>query len=97
MSFDLRAQLLEVLNNGVVNGAPKVRMLVGNDTCLVSNVVVDVLKTAFAQELVSGAEGDLDNAGKLGKLFGGVGLDVGDALQIKSDNVAQTAQKRTSK
>lgn len=40
------------------------------------------LHTALAQELVSGSEGDLDDGSKLGKLLGGVGLDVGNALEV---------------
>lgn len=93
MRLNLRAQFLEVLNNGVVDSTPQVCMLIGNDAGLVADVVVDVLQTAFAQELVSGTEGDLDNTCELSKLLGGVGLDVGDALEQKLDNVQESPSK----
>jgi hypothetical protein len=40
------------------------------------------LNTTFSQELVSVSEGDLDNGSQLGQLFGGVGLDIGDTLEV---------------
>jgi len=43
MRFDLGAQLLEMLDDGTVDGAPKVGVLVSYDTSLVTDAVVDIL------------------------------------------------------
>ncbi len=40
------------------------------------------LHAALAEELVSRAERHLDNSPKLGELLGGIGLDVGNSLEI---------------
>jgi len=40
------------------------------------------LHSALAEELVSGSEGHLDDSSELGELLGGVGLDVGNALEV---------------
>ena len=43
MSLNLRPQLLQVLDDGAVDGLAQVRVLVRNSPGLVSNAVVDVL------------------------------------------------------
>ena len=40
------------------------------------------LHTALTEELVSGPEGDLDDSAELGQFLGGVGLNVGNALEV---------------
>ena len=43
MGLNLNPQFLKVLNDARIDGAAEVRMLVGDDACLVSDVVVDIL------------------------------------------------------
>ncbi len=43
MSLNLCPKLLQVLNNGAVDGPSKIRMLVCDDTRLVANAIVDIL------------------------------------------------------
>lgn len=44
MSFDLDQELLEVENNGTVDGAAKVRVLVRDQLGFVPDIVKDVLR-----------------------------------------------------
>ena len=43
MGLNLNPQFLKVLNDARIDGAAEVCMLVGDDACLVSDVVVDIL------------------------------------------------------
>jgi hypothetical protein len=43
---------------------------------------VTYLHTTLTEELISGPEGDLDDCAELGQLLGGVGLNVGDTLEV---------------
>lgn len=60
----------------------QVGVVIGNDARLVADIVVDVLQTVFAQELIAGLEGDLDDGAEFGEFFGGVVLDIGNALKV---------------
>jgi hypothetical protein len=79
--LDLGAKLVEVLNDARVYRAREVRVLVRDGARLVADAEKDVLEAALAEELVTGAEGDLDHAAKLGELLGGVVLYVRNALR----------------
>ncbi len=85
VSLDLGAELLEVLDDGALDGLGKVGVVVSNDTGLFADAVVDVLDTVLAEELVALTEGDLDDTTELGKLLGGVVLDVGDTLEVADE------------
>jgi hypothetical protein len=97
MSLYLRLQFLKVLNDGTVDGASEVGVVISDDAGLVSDFVENILermsdvlisrsdnlshlKAAFAQELVSSSERDLNDASELCEFLAGVVLDVGDAL-----------------
>lgn len=56
--------------------------MVGDNTSLITDVVVDVLQAILAEELVSGFERNLDDCAELGELFGGIVLDVCDAFKV---------------
>ena len=58
-------------------------MMVRNDTCLVTDVVINVLQTVLSQKLVAGFERYLDYGAKFGELFRSVILDVGDAFEVR--------------
>ncbi len=83
--LDLGAELLEVLDDGALDGLCEVGVVVGDDAGLVADAVVDVLDAVLAEELVALAEGDLDDAAELGELLCGVVLDVGDALKVADE------------
>lgn len=85
MRLDLKVQLLQVLNDRALDRLTKVGMMIGNDAGLVANVVVDVLKTVLAEELVSGSEGNLDDCAEFGEFFSRVVLDVGDTLEVGNE------------
>jgi hypothetical protein len=59
-------ELLQVLHNRAINCASKVCVVIGNHARLVPYIVENVLKASFAEELVPSAEGDLNDAPKLG-------------------------------
>lgn len=82
VGLDLGPKLLEVLDDGRLDGPGQRRVRVGNDPGLVSDGVKDILHTTFTEELVSGSERDLDDSSELGELLGSVGLDVGDTLEV---------------
>jgi hypothetical protein len=82
VGLDLGPELLEVLDDGRLDGPCQRRVRVGNDPGLVSDGVEDILHTTFTEELVSGSEWDLDNSSELGELLGSVGLDVGNTLKV---------------
>ena len=71
-----------MLDDGGLDGPGEGRVRVGNDPGLVSDGVEDILHTTLTQELVSGSEWDLDDGTELGQFLGGVGLDVGDTLEV---------------
>lgn len=85
VSLDLGTKLLEVLNDGALNGLGEIGMVVSNDTGLVTDSVVDVLDTVLAEELVALAEGDLDDTTELSELLGSVVLDVGNTLKVADE------------
>jgi hypothetical protein len=64
--LDLGMELLQVLHDRAINRAPKVCMVIGNHARLVPYIVENVLEASLAEELVPSAEGDLDDAPKLG-------------------------------
>jgi hypothetical protein len=82
VGLDLGPKLLEVLDDGRLDGPGQRRVRVGNDPGLVSDGVENILHTAFTEELVSGSERDLDDSSELGELLGSVGLDVGNTLEV---------------
>lgn len=82
MGLDLGPELLEVLDDGRLDSPGQRRVRVGNDPGLVSDGVEDILHTAFAEELVSGSEWDLNNGSELSELLGSVGFNVGDTLEV---------------
>lgn len=43
MGFDLGPEFLEVLNDRAINGAAEICMLVCDNSCLVSNAIVNIL------------------------------------------------------
>lgn len=45
VSLNLRSQLLEVLDDGAVDGPAKIGVLIGDDARLVTDTIVDVLFT----------------------------------------------------
>lgn len=55
-----------MLHNGTINCAPEVCVMIGNHARLVPDIVENILEASLAEELVPSAEGDLDNAPKLG-------------------------------
>lgn len=69
-----------MLDDTRVDSPAKVGMLVSHSPGLVANGVVDVLETAFAEELVAGFEGDLDEASEFDHLLGRVVFYIGEAL-----------------
>jgi len=87
VGLDLGPELLQVLDNGRLDGPGKRRVRVGNDPGLVSDGVEDILHTAFTEELVSGSEWDLNNGSELGELLGSVGLDVGNTLKVGNEHL----------
>lgn len=59
-------ELLQVLHNGTINCASEVCVMIGNHARLVPYIVENILEASLAEELVPSAEGDLDDAPKLG-------------------------------
>ncbi len=85
VSLDLGAKLLEVLDDGALDGLGEVGWWISDDTGLVADAVVDVLDTVLTEELVALTEGDLDDTTELGELLGSVVLDVGDTLEVADE------------
>lgn len=44
MGLDLRSELLEVLDDRAIDGTPEISVLISNDSSLVADAIVDVLK-----------------------------------------------------
>jgi hypothetical protein len=65
----LYAQFLKVLYYRAIDGTAKVSVLIGNNTSLVSDAIVYILKTAFTQELISRTEWYLNDSGELRHFF----------------------------
>ncbi len=62
MSFDLKVKLLEMLNDRTLDGLSEVGMMIRNDTSFIADVVVDILQTILAEELIAGTERDLNDS-----------------------------------
>ena len=82
MGLDLYSQLLQVLDDGAVNCATKVCVVVSDRAGLVANGVVSILQAPLSEELVAGTEGDLNDRTELRHLLRRVVLDVRDALAL---------------
>ena len=82
MGLDLYSQLLQVLDDGAVNCAAKICVVVSDRAGLVANGVVSILQAPLSEELVAGTEGDLNDRAELRHLLRRVVLDVRDALAL---------------
>jgi hypothetical protein len=80
VGFYLYAQFLEVLYYRAIDGTAKVSVLIGNNTSLVPDAIVYILKTAFTQELISGTEWYLNDGGELCHFFCSIILDICNTL-----------------
>jgi hypothetical protein len=94
VSLDLGPQLLQVLDDGGIDGPGEGRVGFGNDSSLVTDGVEDVLDTALTEELVSVTEGNLNDGSELGELLGGIGLDIGDSLEVSCRHVERWRDAR---
>lgn len=96
MRLDFKVQFLEVLNDGALDRLAQVGMMVSDDAGLVADVVVDVLKTVLAKELIPSFEWDLNYRSELGEFLGGVVLDVGDAFKVANQLLRDSLPGRES-
>ena len=88
-NLDLGMELLQVLHDRAIDCAPKICVVIGNHARLIPYIVENVLEASLAEELVPSAEGNLDDASKLGEFPSGVVLNVRDAFKVGCSSAAQ--------
>lgn len=82
MGFDFGAKLLQMLDDGSLNCFGEICVMIGDDSSLVADSIVDILNPSFTKELIAFSEGDLNDTTKLCQFFGSIVLDISDAFKV---------------